>query len=285
MRRMHVIGLALCAVFVAGLPARAVTLRYAPKVGDTVKHKVSLAGRTSSGAEDTGDNPLAEAMRMEVSGTIQYAEKALSETTDTVRIETQVTGGKFTWGIGGQSQNQQMPKGKVVADMDRRGRLVKTIETTFSGKSGAQDFMTGGAGGWSNFSSFAVFPEGDVKAGDTWSDEIKIPAAQGVPEVNLTLSSRLLDLTTVDNRKCAKIRTTFKGPFNLDTIPGAGDSSSMEATLQGDLVWYYDYENSVYVSGEGQVGMNMNINVSGPEIAGMPVSIKMLMNIKLSLIK
>jgi hypothetical protein len=31
--------------------------------------------------------------------------------------------------------------------------------------------------------------------------------------------------------------------------------------------------------------MNMNINVSGPEIAGMPVSIKMLMNIKLSLIK
>jgi hypothetical protein len=59
----------------------------------------------------------------------------------------------------------------------------------------------------------------------------------------------------------------------------------MEATLQGDLVWYYDYENSVYVSGEGQVGMNMNINVSGPEIAGMPVSIKMLMNIKLSLIK
>jgi len=284
MRRMHVIGLALCAVFAAGLPAHAVTLRYAPKVGDTVKHKVSLAGRTSSGAEGMGDS-LAEAMRMEVSGTVQYAERALSETTDTVRIETQVTGGKFTMSVAGQSQDQPVPKGKVVADMDRRGRLVKTIETNFGGKSGVQDFMTGGAGDLSNFSSFAAFPDGDVKAGDTWTDEIKIPARQGGPEVNLSLSSRLLDLTTVENRKCAKIRTTFKGPLSFDSVPGAGDAGSMEATLQGDLIWYYDYENSVYVSGEGQVGMNMNMHLSGPEMPGMPVSIKMLMNIKLSLVK
>jgi len=284
MKHMHVIGLALCAAFAVVLPAQAVTLRYAPKVGDTVRHKVSMAGRTSSNAEDVG-GPLAEAMHIEVSGTIQYAEKALSETTDTVRIETQVTSGKFTMSIAGQSQDQPVPKGKVVADMDRRGRLVKTIETNFGGKSGVEDFMTGGAGNLSNFSNFAAFPEGDVKAGGIWTDEIKVPASQGGPELNLSLSSRLLDLTTVENRKCAKIRTTFKGPLNFESVPGAGDAGSMEATLQGDLIWYYDYENSVYLSGEGQVGMSMNMNMSGPDMPGMPMSVKMLMNIKLSLVK
>jgi len=279
-RRVSMIGWALCVWVAVGLPAHAVLLRYAPKVGETVKHKVSMAGRTSASVEGMG-----EGMRMELNGAIQYTEKAISETADTVRVETQVTGGKFTMSVGGRSQGQEIPKGKVVADMDRRGRLVKTIQADFGGKSGAQDFLTGGAGSWSNLASFSAFPEGDVKAGDTWSDEIKIPATQGGPEVNLSTTSRLLEVATYQGRSCAKIRTTFKGPLVFDTSGQNDDSGSMEATLQGDLIWYYDYQNSVYVSGEGSVGMDLKMSMSGPEMPGMPVTSKMLMNVKLSLAK
>jgi hypothetical protein len=231
------------------------------------------------------DDPMADAMRMEISGAIQYAEKALSATADSVRVETRITGGKFTMSLAGQVQEQPVPKGTVVADMDRRGRLVKVIETSFSGKSGVQDFMMGGAGDLPNFSTFGAFPEGDVKPGATWADEIKIPGKEGGPGVNLSLSSRLLDLTTLQDRKCVKIRTTFSGPLNFDSVPGAQAAGDIQATMQGDLIWYYDYEDSVYVSGEGQLGLNMNMNVSAPEMPGRPVSIKMLMNVKLSLVK
>jgi len=280
MRRIHV-GLMLFAWLALGLPAHAVMLRYSPKVGETIKHKVSMAGRTSAVVEGMG-----ETMRMELSGAMQYTEKALSETPDTVRVETRVTGGKFTMSVGGQSESQQAPKGKFVADMDRRGRLVKAIEADFGGKSGAQDFMTGGTGSLSNLTTFAAFPEGDVKVGDTWSDEIKIPATQGGPEVNLSLTSRLLDLADFQGRKCAKIRTTFKGPMSFSAPAGSDDpGNTMEAALQGDLIWYYDYENSIYVSGEGSVGMDMKMSVSGPEMPGLPVTTKMLMNVKLSLAK
>jgi hypothetical protein len=284
---MHAIGLTLCAMFAVGLPAHAVVLRYAPKVGDTVKHKVSVAGRTSSVVESM-DDPMADALRMEISGAIQYTEKALSETPDSVRVETRVAGGKFTMSAAGQVQEQPVPKGTVVADMDRRGRLVKVIETDLGGKSGVQDFMMGGMGGAGdlpNFSGFGVFPEGDVRPGATWTDGIQIPAKQGGPGMNLSLSSRLLDLATFQDRKCAKIRTTFSGPLTFGSAHGVGAAGEMEATMQGDLIWYYDYENSVYVSGEGQVGMNMSMNVSAPEMPGMPVSIKMLINVKLSLMK
>lgn len=280
MRRGHIAGVALCLWLAAGLPAHAVLLRYSPKVGETIKYRVSMAGRTESSVEG-----MPEPMRMELSGAIQYTSKALSETTDTVRIETRVTGGKFTAKAAGQSQGEDVPKGKVVADMDRRGRMVKMIESDLGGKSGAEDFMTGGAGSWSSFANFAAFPEGEVKVNDTWSDEMKIPSAEGGPEVNLTLASRLLAVAPYQGRNCAKIRTSFKGPLSFDLPAEAAEGSQMEATLQGDLVWYYDYEKSVYVSGEGTVGMDMKMAMAAPEMPGMQMTTKMLMNIKLALAK
>jgi hypothetical protein len=147
--------------------------------------------------------------------------------------------------------------------------------------------MGPGAETWSTMpAQFGAFPEGDVNVGDTWSEELKIPMAPDGPEMTLNIQSELLALTTFQGRKCAKARTQFEGPMNLDMAdlgtPAADVEGSVEAMLQGDMLWYYDYENSVHVYGEGTVGMDMNISVAGEEMPG-GMSAQVLMNVKMML--
>jgi len=261
------------------VPAAAVVLRYAPKVGVAVKHKLTMAGRMEA-ASQAMDQP----MRVQVRGSMSYTEKALSETADRVRVQQRLTGGEFVMNMGGQSQTQPMPIGKMVTEMDRRGRLVRVIEADLGDKAATADLLSG-TGTWSELASFAALPEGQVKVGDTWSDQLKLPATAGSPEISLDVASRLVSLTTVEGRKCAQVRSTFSGPLTIPIPGGQSGAGSMQATLQGEMVWHYDYENSVYVKGEGTMGMDMKMSVSGPETPGMDVSTKMIMNIKLALVK
>jgi len=280
MKRIWLAVLALCGWAAVALPAHAVVLRYTPKVGAVAKHKVTVAGRMQADMEGAG-----ETMRMEMDGWVEYTESALSETADTVRIETRLTAGKMTMKMGEESQSEEMPTGRMVADMDRRGRLVKMVEADFGGEVGAADFMSGGMGNWSSFSAFSAFPEGDVKVDDTWSDEVRLPSFEGGPEIALSANSRLLELGTYGGRHCAKVRTYVKGPMKF-SMPGMeGIAEQMEATLQGTVVWYYDYENSVYVSGEGSLGMEMTMGMAPPDMPEMQMTTKMLINFKLSLVR
>lgn len=279
MRKGWIAGLALVAWGAMCLPAHAVVFRYRPEVGVVTKYKVAIAGRATTTMEGVG-----ETMQMEMTGAISYSEKALSETEDTVRVEQTMTGGQVTAKVEGESQTQEMPKGKFVADMDRRGRLIKVVEADFGGEEGAPDMLSG-ANNLSSLSSFTVFPEGEVKVGDTWSDSLTIPAMPGSPEIKMKFTSRLLQLTTLADRQVAKIRTNFSGPINLDFPAGEEESAAVQATLEGDMVVYYDYEKSVYVSGEGSVGMDMKVSMPMPEAEGMGMTMKMVMNLKMGLAK
>jgi len=276
MRKGQVVGLALCLWLTAALPAHAIVLRYAPKVGVVTKHKVTLAGRTVASMEG-----MPQTMGLEITGTTFYTVKALSETPDRVRLETAVTGGKVTMKIDDGSQTQDIPKAKTVVELDRRARVVEVIEADAGGGASPEDVMS--AQNWANLSSFGALPEGDVKVGETWSEEAKIPTGADGPEITLNLTSRLLDLTTYQGRKCAKIRTSLKGPISFKT--GDSESQSIEAMLSGQIVWYYDYENSVDVGGQGTVGMDMKMSASGPGMPGMEMTTKMLMNLKMTLMK
>ncbi len=59
----------------------------------------------------------------------------------------------------------------------------------------------------------------------------------------------------------------------------------MTGALQGDLLWYYDYEKSVYVYGEGTIGMDMTMSVQAPNMPGGTMTTKMLMNLKTTLVQ
>jgi hypothetical protein len=66
---------------------------------------------------------------------------------------------------------------------------------------------------------------------------------------------------------------------------GAGTEGSLEATLAGELLWYYDYQNSIYVYGEGAIEMQMTMSMPMPGDAGGEMTTKGRMNIKTTVVE
>ncbi|MDH4180204.1 MAG: hypothetical protein OEV33_06805 [Armatimonadota bacterium] len=221
---------------------------------------------------------------------MEYSEKALSQTDEATRLETELLGGKIEITFNQQTQTMDMPTAKMVADLDAQGRVVELIEADIPEGAMSEQLMGKGAESFPNWSQFSAFPEGDVSEGDAWSDTISIPTTPGGPELAMTFQSKLIALTTFQNRKCAKIRTSFSAPMNLDIAElsegeEAEAEGDMTATLQGDLLWYYDYEKSVYVYGEGTIGMDMKMAMQMPNAPGGMVTTKMVMNLKTTLVQ
>ncbi len=282
-----VVGLWLMAVC---LPAQAVVLRFKPEVNSIVKHKVTMSGRT----EMTNDM-MPQPMRMGMAMVMTSRQKILGKTDQGLKVQTTTSDGKMTMtfegleGMGdaeGGKQSQKLPDSKMVAIMDERGRLQQIVSSDMPGASDmplSNDTLA-------SLSGMTGFPEGDVKVNDTWTDEMKIPASEGTPEINLSVNSRLLELLTYEGRQCAKIRTSFKGPMSFDLSQMAGKAGSnasgtMEATLQGTFTQYYDYAHSVWVGGDGQMTMSMTMNVSAQGVDTGPMNMKMAMNIKMQMVK
>ncbi len=260
------------------VPAHAVTLRYAPRVGEVHKQRAVVTGTADTTA-------MGQTMNGTISMTMDYSEKALSQNNATTRVQTDLLGGKGSVSMAGQNQSIDLPTGKVVAEMDRRNRVVKLISAEVPG---AQDAMGPGAESFPNWSQFGAFPEGDVSINDKWSGTVSIPASAGMPSINMAYECTLLDLTEEQGRKCAKIRTAFSGPFQMDLggVKGMpqGASGEMNAAIEGSIIWLYDYENSVFVSGDGSVNMDMIMSMSGdPSMPAGDISTKIAMNVNTAL--
>ncbi len=277
MRRYYLGGIAAGLLLVAHGPAQAVVLRYEPKVGSAYRYKQSLAGRM-----ETSMAGVDQTMRMEFTGELNYSEKILSQTDQVSRVERELLGGQGEIKLDGDGETFDMPRGTVTAEVDRLGRIVRVQEGEFEGDEGMPPIMGPSAESMANWSQFSAFPEGEIQSGDSWSGKLALPLTSEGPEIEVRYSSELLAVTTFQDRKCAKLRTSFTAPFNVDAgeLLGAGGEQGeggVEADLKGDLLWYYDYENSVYVYTEGTVGADMRMNVPG-----MPgeAATKMIINIK-----
>ena len=279
MKRRWLIGMLVGMAATVCLPAHAVVLRYAPKVGEVHKQKATIAGRMEMTMEGLG-----QTMRGEITGDMDYSETALSQTEGVTRVKTEMLGGKMQVSLAGQSQSVDMPTGKMVADMDQRGRVVKLVEMDMPG---AEQMMGSGAESFPNWAQYSAFPEGDVKVGDTWEGKVSVPARPNMPAIELAFKCTLLDLVTFKGRNCAKIRTAFNGPFEMDLADAQGvppgTEGTMDATMDGTMDWHYDYDNSIYVYGEGAVGMDMNMSMGGAAADAGTMTMKMLMNIKTAL--
>lgn len=282
MRGRRVVWLVVGLWLASCLPAHAIVLRYKPKVGAQTKYKVTLAGRM-----ETDMGGMGQSMRMEMNGFVNYSEKAVSETPDRVQVETRITGGTMNVKMGAESQSQALPTGHMVAEVDRRGRTIGVIDADFGAMS--PGMTAGGPEFWPAWSTIACFPEKDIKENETWSDTIKLPMPPGAPEITITFNSRLLALTTFQGRKCAKIRTAFKGPMTFDLsdlgAEAEGATGSLEGTLQAQIVWYYDYENSVDAGSDGNMSMDMKMSIAGPDMPAQQMTTKMRMNMKSAIVK
>jgi len=264
------------------LPAHAIVLRYSPKEGLVTKHKMTMTGTTTM----TMPEMQSAGMKMTMSGSILTTEKVLSASDESVTLETRVTGGKMTMTAQGETNSEDVSEGRMVAEMDHHGRMVKVIESDMDADT--ENMLTGGMD-YSDFCEIgAAFPEGDLAVKDTWTGEMKMPLGEG-QDVTLTATSRLLEVGAFQGRKCAKIRSTFKGPLTLDMsamggAQGGGDVNAT-GTLYGQFVSYYDYENSVYVSSEGTITVTMEVTASNPEGGEFTATTKSAMTMTTKLVK
>jgi len=285
MKRRCAVGLVAGLLLVTCVPANAIVLRYRPKINELTKHQITADVRIQTSIEGMG-----QVTQREATASVDYIEKALSETAETTRLETRWVRGILTTKANGEVHTEELPTGRVVADMDRRKRLAGVVETDFGGEADLSELMGPGAETWTNlFAQFGAFPEGDIEVSGAWSEELKIPISPAGPEVEITVESRLLALTTFQGRKCAKIQTSFEGPISLDLsdfgAPTEEVKGAMEAMLQGDMLWYYDYENSVDVYQEASARMDTNLSMSAPEAPGGTITTEARLKLKMTLTK
>jgi hypothetical protein len=266
------------------LPAHAIVLRYSPKEGLVTKHKMTMTGATTMTMPEM-EGPAMN-MKMAMSGSVLTTEKVLSTSEESATVETRITGGKINMTAQGQTNSVDIPEGRIVAEMDRHGRMVKIIESDMD--TSTEQMLTGGLD-YNDFAEFgAAFPDDDLKVKDTWTGEMKLPLGEGL-DITLTATSRLLELGVFQGRKCAKIRSTFKGPLTLDMsamgMSEEGGESSATGSLNGLFVSYYDYENSVYVSAEGTITVAMEMTSSDPQGGAFTSNMKSTTTIKSKLVK
>ncbi|UCC68295.1 MAG: hypothetical protein JSV79_14520 [Armatimonadota bacterium] len=283
MKRRCAMGLVAGLLVASCLPAHAIVLRYRPKINELSKRNITVEGSMQTSIEGAG-----QFTQREATASAEYVEKALSETAETTRVESRWIRGTLTTKANGESHTEELPPGRMVADIDRRKRLVEVVEADFGGGVDSWSLMGSGAETWTSFfAQFGQFPEGDIEVGDSWYEELKIPIAPASSEIKVTVESHLLALTTFQGRKCAKIRASFEGPISLDLSDFGASSEEakgrLEATFHGDTLWYYDYENSVDVYQEASTRMEINLSVSEHEAPGGTITTEATLKMKMAL--
>jgi hypothetical protein len=276
-------GLTVTVACPPGAPAQAIMLRYAPKVGEAHRYEV-----TATGAMDLTIEALEQASRTENSAEVQCEEKVVCQAGEVTRLQADLLGGKTTTRSEGRTESAEAPTGRVVVEVDQRGRMGKVVEVVLNGKEIGQEL-----GAWAEFlwkwSRCCALPEGDVKVGDSWADTFGSSLPTGGPAVKVSIKSQLLEVTTFQGRQCAKIRTTFSGPLEAkgSDMGPFGSEGATTGRLQGDFIWQYDYENSVLAAAEGSGSMEESRLLEGVLGPGMPnrtvVSTKMQMSVKIAL--
>jgi len=289
MNRRWLAGAAAAALVTtwAGGRAHAVVLRYTPKAGAVHRYRVTAARALEATIEPLRDTSRTR-IAFEVAVEVRCEQKVLAQTGEVTRVETRLLGGKGTTSMHGQTESIGIPTGRAVVELDRRARATRVVDTVLEGKEASRP-----PGPWAElltkWSQCWAFPEGDLKVGDTWSDTFTIPLPAGLPRVSkMSIKSQLLQLTSLQGRQCAKIRTTFSGPLELEgsDMGPFGSVGPTTGNLRGDLTWHYDYENSILVAAEGSAHVDMSKFLQGPMGPGVPdhtQSTKMLMNVKVAL--
>jgi hypothetical protein len=287
MRRSRLVGAAV-GLWMASfcLPAHAVLLRYTPKTGSVVTHKVASTNLTTVKSE-----VAAISTRTETTGTGAERTEVLGQERGGYKVRESTRGGTLTVtttksGRKSTHKEKLAPRSSLTI-YDDHGRVVSVLSKASGGAPSesvidVDDFMALGT---------IAFPEEEVKPGDTWSDEARVAMGEGMPELVLTVNCRLLALVTYHGRSCAKIRTSISGPLNLELsqIPEMkGLEGSTEGTVQGSIVQYYDYTTSSWLDADAKLTTTLSMLASVPAPGGVqsvPIEIRGVATIKMTVVK
>jgi hypothetical protein len=259
MRRCSLAAVALGMVLVVALPTEAALLRYRPKVGTVTKHRLQVSSRMSFSEEP--EQHYLRAIRAEVSASLEYTQEILSETEDGVRVQTRLSSSEAKVTANDVTETASLGSFRVAQDVDQ-------LRSPSGGYAECEDDYTDVSdetyevlvecyltlGEWADWLDILQFDKAEVGVGETWQKEASYIGPFGVLPPETVVRSRLVELTTMEGRKCAKIETSLDAPLHEDLQEtGAPEGLTLQRALRFDLVWHYDYENSVTVLMEGSI--------------------------------
>jgi hypothetical protein len=268
--------------------AEPIELRFKPKVGQETKHRMMIAARVESSSQSEEEGSSAEHGEAQVR--IDFARKVTAGEGEETTIETRQLKGEVSVTVEGKETTIALPPFRCVKHFDRRRHEVGLSEDDGGDPPESDEEGTGceivgslgiGCGMWAEMADMLTLPAEPVEVGATWKHE-HVSVAQGEKFV---LNYKLEELTTRSGRKCAKIRATWRHQFSSKGLsdlaemqPGTTNILAAEGVTTGDLVCYYDYENSVDVLVEGTLGNESTTVATGS-------TDKAVMNVKIALVE
>jgi len=306
MRRI-ICFLLVIGVWLAGRPAEAIVLRYELKKGDIARFKEMAAAAALVSINIAGQTQTQQARH---SQTATYKEEVTDVTSEGVIILVRaLESGSMTAEVGGEQGkvSRPLPEMRTFIRMTPRGQVL-SARTTFAPQQGAAapqappgfniEDLGVNMGTLEAVLSHLPFPEKDLQPNDTWSEQIRLPGFLGSPATTINLNSRLLALGPYKGRDCAKIRTSFEIPLEIDLqeifkqmpLPeGAEVQMEMKGKIAGRVEWQFDYKQGLLVYAEGpmQVAAKASFSFTGPQGESMSgqVNITMKMNTKTTLLE
>ena len=266
--------------------AEPIELRFKPKVGQETKHRLMMAARVETASQT---EEVSSAERGEAQVRIDFARKATGEEEGETTVEIRQLKGEVSVIVEGKETTIALQPFRCVKRFDRRRSEVGLEEHEGGDPPESDQEGTGceivgslgiGCGMWAEMAEMLTLPAEPVEVRATWKEE-----HESVPQdEKLVVNYKLEELTSRSGRKCAKIRAAWRHQFSTKGLsnlaemqPGSVGILAAEGVNTGDLVCYYDYENSVDVLVEGSLGNESTTVATGStEKAVMNVKIVMV---------
>jgi hypothetical protein len=254
-------------------PAKAVTLRYTLKKGAVVQYTVRLAA--ASRTSGMGDSKSESTMEM----TSVYRLKVLEVAPNGDMLADLVpVSGTVKVVEGEETKKTSLPKAKplhlkvtplgaisVVGPEDWEAEAEKADVSFGVGSTTPRLDLLSAA-------SIVPLPEGDVKVGDSWETEFEealplpaLPGSDGSRRLGqVKVKSQLLEISDYKGRKCARIRTTYGMPIEIQSSPAPSVTLSVSGAMTGSMEWLYDYDRSCTISCQSTLQMLMKATADLP---------------------
>ncbi len=193
---------ALFAISCGATQAQAQTLSLAYSKGATYTYKVHM---TLDETVDLG--AITEPLKVDMTATETQTVKSL-DSTGIADIAISLTAVNIKTTVGGVSSTTTttVPTEEIKVASD--GRVLGINGLAFSGGS---PFGAAGGGGTGS----AIFPDGTVKPGDSWTKDYDQTDPLGTGSVHVTTTSKYLRDETINGTRTAVVQTTINTPMNM----------------------------------------------------------------------
>ena len=259
--------LVLCAVLgaVAGqaFGQDAVRLEYKFRPGELLRYKVVMNMKMDMqmSAPDASSVQMPP-MRMQAVGIMRQRTKRVLPNGD-AEVASAVESMKMTMGDKTEAMPaKKMPVTTMVISKNGVLKSVQGLDKVYNQFGGMQFFSP------ESFGQFAGFPEGELKAGDTWTQDIPFPMGGG----SLRVSGKFLSANTkLGSYTVATLEQNAGGDISFDIpVPAPNSEASSTAAnmgakgaFLGDAKVYFSVEKGLMVRTDGKANIQMKMDFSG----------------------